>query len=187
MGNKKSSLKSTIAVSLTNYLDAGAIVAGAIGRHQGAVVERSQEHRLVGNPGKLRQFGIQGETPLLVQADNLDAGGDVGEGVGNLAVRKRAVLLQGVENGAHALLGDHLDAMVTPRNQIELGVVRVALQTPQLGEGDTALAVHAHRKAPGEETSSFCRVLAHEKCHPRHQSRRPDTPILPFFILFNPF
>ena len=29
MGNKKSSLKSTIAVSLTNYLDAGAIVAGA--------------------------------------------------------------------------------------------------------------------------------------------------------------
>ena len=31
MGNKKSSLKSTIAVSLTNYLDAGAIVAGASG------------------------------------------------------------------------------------------------------------------------------------------------------------
>ena len=31
MGNNKSSLKSTIAVSLTNYLDAGAIVAGASG------------------------------------------------------------------------------------------------------------------------------------------------------------
>lgn len=31
MGNKKSSLKSTLAVSLTNYLDAGAIVAGASG------------------------------------------------------------------------------------------------------------------------------------------------------------
>lgn len=31
MGSKKSSLKSTIAVSLTNYLDAGAIVAGASG------------------------------------------------------------------------------------------------------------------------------------------------------------
>lgn len=31
MKNKKSSLKSTIAVSLTNYLDAGAIVAGASG------------------------------------------------------------------------------------------------------------------------------------------------------------
>lgn len=31
MGNKKGSLKSTIAVSLTNYLDAGAIVAGASG------------------------------------------------------------------------------------------------------------------------------------------------------------
>lgn len=31
MENKKSSLKSTIAVSLTNYLDAGAIVAGASG------------------------------------------------------------------------------------------------------------------------------------------------------------
>ena len=31
MGKKKSSLKSTIAVSLTNYLDAGAIVAGASG------------------------------------------------------------------------------------------------------------------------------------------------------------
>ena len=31
MGQKKSSLKSTIAVSLTNYLDAGAIVAGASG------------------------------------------------------------------------------------------------------------------------------------------------------------
>ena len=31
MGNKKSSLKSTIAVSLTNYLDAGAIVAGSSG------------------------------------------------------------------------------------------------------------------------------------------------------------
>ena len=29
--NKKNSLKSTIAVSLTNYLDAGAIVAGAAG------------------------------------------------------------------------------------------------------------------------------------------------------------
>lgn len=31
MGNKKGSLKSTIVVSLTNYLDAGAIVAGASG------------------------------------------------------------------------------------------------------------------------------------------------------------
>ena len=31
MSNKKGSLKSTIAVSLTNYLDAGAIVAGASG------------------------------------------------------------------------------------------------------------------------------------------------------------
>lgn len=31
MANKKSSLKSTLAVSLTNYLDAGAIVAGASG------------------------------------------------------------------------------------------------------------------------------------------------------------
>ena len=31
MGHHKSSLKSTIAVSLTNYLDAGAIVAGASG------------------------------------------------------------------------------------------------------------------------------------------------------------
>ena len=31
MSNEKSSLKSTIAVSLTNYLDAGAIVAGASG------------------------------------------------------------------------------------------------------------------------------------------------------------
>ena len=31
MGNNKSSLKSTIAVYLTNYLDAGAIVAGASG------------------------------------------------------------------------------------------------------------------------------------------------------------
>lgn len=31
MGKKKSSLKSTLAVSLTNYLDAGAIVAGASG------------------------------------------------------------------------------------------------------------------------------------------------------------
>ena len=31
MKNQKGSLKSTIAVSLTNYLDAGAIVAGACG------------------------------------------------------------------------------------------------------------------------------------------------------------
>ena len=31
MGNKKSSLKSTIAVSLTNELDAGGIVPGARG------------------------------------------------------------------------------------------------------------------------------------------------------------
>ena len=31
MENKKNSLKSTLAVSLTNYLDAGAIVAGASG------------------------------------------------------------------------------------------------------------------------------------------------------------
>ena len=31
MEKKKGSLKSTIAVSLTNYLDAGAIVAGASG------------------------------------------------------------------------------------------------------------------------------------------------------------
>ena len=31
MKNQKGSLKSTIAVSLTNYLDAGAIVAGASG------------------------------------------------------------------------------------------------------------------------------------------------------------
>ena len=31
MGNDNGSLKSTIAVSLTNYLDAGAIVAGASG------------------------------------------------------------------------------------------------------------------------------------------------------------
>ena len=31
MGNNNGSLKSTIAVSLTNYLDAGAIVAGASG------------------------------------------------------------------------------------------------------------------------------------------------------------